>query len=73
MSVAEAEPKGVTAGTVTYEDLYRRWEENNWSAMGLDYSLSLRVTVCLFMSHTQRRAWRARSGNLLSLTMRCAT
>ncbi len=38
MSVAEAEPKGVTAGTVTYEDLYRRWEENNWSAMGLDYS-----------------------------------
>ncbi len=38
MSVAAAEPKGNTAGTITYTDLYRRWEENNWSAMGLDYS-----------------------------------
>ncbi len=38
MSVAEAEPKGNSAGAVTYVDLYRRWEENNWSAMGLDYS-----------------------------------
>jgi len=38
MSVAEAEPRGNTAGTITYTDLYRRWEENNWSAMGLDYS-----------------------------------
>jgi len=38
MSVAAAEPKGNNAGTITYEDLYRRWEENNWSAMGLDYS-----------------------------------
>lgn len=38
MSVAEAEPKRNTAGTITYTDLYRRWEENNWSAMGLDYS-----------------------------------
>ena len=38
MSVAAAEPKGATTGTVSYTDLYRRWEENNWSAMGLDYS-----------------------------------
>ena len=38
MSVAAAEPKDNTAGTITYVDLYRRWEENNWSAMGLDYS-----------------------------------
>ncbi|MBK5231736.1 MAG: ribonucleotide-diphosphate reductase subunit beta [Thermoleophilia bacterium] len=38
MSVAAAEPKGNTAGNITYVDLYRRWEENNWSAMGLDYS-----------------------------------
>ncbi|MGB0119378.1 MAG: ribonucleotide-diphosphate reductase subunit beta [Solirubrobacterales bacterium] len=38
MSVAAAEPKGNTAGTISYTDLYRRWEENNWSAMGLDYS-----------------------------------
>ena len=38
MSVAAAEPKGNTAGNITYTDLYRRWEENNWSAMGLDYS-----------------------------------
>ena len=29
MSVAEAEPRGSSAGTVTYTDLYRRWEENN--------------------------------------------
>jgi len=38
MSVAAAEPKGNKAGTITYVDLYRRWEENNWSAMGLDFS-----------------------------------
>jgi len=38
MSVAAAEPKGNNAGTISYEDLYRRWEDNNWSAMGLDYS-----------------------------------
>jgi len=38
MSVAASEPKGNTASTITYTDLYRRWEENNWSAMGLDYS-----------------------------------
>jgi hypothetical protein len=38
MSVAAAAPKGNNAGTITYEDLYRRWEENNWSAMALDYS-----------------------------------
>lgn len=38
MSVAAAEPRGNTAGQITYSDLYRRWEENNWSAMGLDYS-----------------------------------
>ncbi len=38
MSVAAAEPRGNTAGNITYVDLYRRWEENNWSAMGLDYS-----------------------------------
>ena len=38
MSVAEAEPQANTAESVTYEDLYRRWEENNWSAMGLDFS-----------------------------------
>ena len=23
---------------ITYQDLYRRWEEGNWSAMGLDFS-----------------------------------
>ncbi len=38
MSVAAAEPQGNTAEAITYEDLYRRWEENNWSAMGLDFS-----------------------------------
>ena len=38
MSVAAAEPRGNNAGTITYEDLYRRWEDNNWSAMGLDFS-----------------------------------
>jgi hypothetical protein len=38
MSVAATEPKGNSAGSITYVDLYRRWEENNWSAMALDYS-----------------------------------
>jgi len=38
MSVAAAEPKGNNTGSISYMDLYRRWEENNWSAMGLDFS-----------------------------------
>ena len=38
MSVAQTEPQGSRTGTVSYMDLYRRWEENNWSAMGLDFS-----------------------------------
>ena len=38
MSVAEAEPHGKSTDSVSYVDLYRRWEENNWSAMGLDFS-----------------------------------
>ena len=38
MSVAAAEPRGNSTGTISYVDLYRRWEENNWSAMGLDFS-----------------------------------
>lgn len=38
MAVAATEPKGNSAGNITYADLYRRWEENNWSAMGLDFS-----------------------------------
>ena len=38
MSVAQAEPRGNSAGSISYMDLYRRWEENNWSAMSLDFS-----------------------------------
>ncbi|MBN8867892.1 MAG: ribonucleotide-diphosphate reductase subunit beta [Solirubrobacterales bacterium] len=38
MSVAQAEPQGSKAGSISYMDLYRRWEENNWSAMSLDFS-----------------------------------
>lgn len=38
MSVAAAGPKGSKAGAISYGDLYRRWEENNWSATGIDYS-----------------------------------
>jgi putative sterol carrier protein len=38
MSVAATEPKGNNAKSISYMDLYRRWEENNWSAMGLDFS-----------------------------------
>ena len=34
MSVAE---KGI-AGGITYDDLYRRWEEGNWKATELDFS-----------------------------------
>lgn len=37
MSVAEASHRGNTAGAITYTDLYRRWEENNWSAMEIDF------------------------------------
>ena len=33
MSVAEQ-----SIDRITYEDLYRRWEQNNWSATGLDFS-----------------------------------
>ena len=38
MSVAQAEPQGNRAGSISYMDLYRRWEENNWSALALDFS-----------------------------------
>ncbi len=38
MSVTEAGQRGNSTGAITYVDLYRRWEENNWSAMGLDFS-----------------------------------
>ena len=38
MSVAQTEPSGNRVGSVSYMDLYRRWEENNWSALGLDFS-----------------------------------
>lgn len=38
MSVAQTEPRGNSTASVTYMDLYRRWEENNWSALGLDFS-----------------------------------
>ncbi len=38
MSVAAADPKGSSTGSISYVDLYRRWEENNWSAMGIDFS-----------------------------------
>lgn len=34
MSVAA----GSSTKDITYEDLYRRWEEGNWSATGLDFS-----------------------------------
>jgi hypothetical protein len=38
MSVAAAEPNAGSAARISYVDLYRRWEENNWSAMALDFS-----------------------------------
>ena len=38
MSVAAAEPKRISADSISYVDLYRRWEENNWSAMAIDFS-----------------------------------
>ena len=37
MSVAQQD--GIRAGaTISYEDLYRRWEQNNWSAYAIDFS-----------------------------------
>lgn len=38
MSIAQAEPKTGSTASISYVDLYRRWEENNWSAMGIDFS-----------------------------------
>lgn len=38
MSVAQTVPGGSRTGTISYMDLYRRWEEGNWSAMALDFS-----------------------------------
>jgi Ribonucleotide reductase, small chain/SCP-2 sterol transfer family len=35
MSVAT---QPAATGDITYEDLYRRWEQGNWSAYGLDFS-----------------------------------
>lgn len=37
MSVAQQD--GIRAGaTISYEDLYKRWEQSNWSAYGIDFS-----------------------------------
>jgi 1,2-phenylacetyl-CoA epoxidase catalytic subunit len=37
MSVAQRD--GIRAGaTISYEDLYERWEQNNWSAYAIDFS-----------------------------------
>jgi 1,2-phenylacetyl-CoA epoxidase catalytic subunit len=38
MSVAMRERTRAAASQVTYEDLYRRWEQGNWSAYELDFS-----------------------------------
>ncbi|HMT05823.1 MAG: ribonucleotide-diphosphate reductase subunit beta [Solirubrobacterales bacterium] len=38
MSVAQTEPGSNRTGTISYMDLYRRWEEGNWSVMELDFS-----------------------------------
>ncbi len=38
MSLEVAGQRGNTAGAITYVDLYRRWEENNWSAMEIDFT-----------------------------------
>jgi len=35
VSVAQ---QGASTSDITYEDLYRRWEENNWKASELDFS-----------------------------------
>ncbi len=37
MSVAQVEPNKSVA-EITYEDLYQRWEQGNWSAYDLDFS-----------------------------------
>ena len=34
MSVAEAN----LTDRITYDDLYRRWEQNNWQATAIDFS-----------------------------------
>jgi ribonucleotide reductase beta subunit family protein with ferritin-like domain len=37
MSVAQHD--GIRTGsTISYEDLYRRWEQSNWSAYDIDFS-----------------------------------
>ncbi len=33
-----APPSTLAADTISYEDLYARWERNNWSATELDFS-----------------------------------
>jgi 1,2-phenylacetyl-CoA epoxidase catalytic subunit len=39
VSVAQHDGIGQKAGaTISYEDLYRRWEQNNWSAYAIDFS-----------------------------------
>lgn len=36
MSATRTESPGHRAGSISYMDLYRRWEESNWSAMAID-------------------------------------
>ena len=35
---ATAEPKSLPADQLSYEDLYSRWEQGNWSATAIDFS-----------------------------------
>lgn len=54
MSVTQSQPQGGRAGSVSYMDLYRRWEDNNWSALALDFSADRAGWEAL--SEVQRRS-----------------
>jgi hypothetical protein len=38
MPTAAAQPGQASTDSISYVDLYRRWEDNNWSAMAIDFS-----------------------------------
>src|SRR5437763_10080952 len=38
-TVAKLMPTGIAADQISYEDLYARWEQGDWSAMKIDFSV----------------------------------
>jgi len=57
MSVAAKPTPASATGDITYEDLYRRWEQGNWSAYDLDFSADRDGWQALDEMQTRSALW----------------